>query len=476
MNRTICVATITATALLLTACGGGSGEPLQGGITSDYSSTAAPRHSYTPHDWYSHISVWGRGEDAAQVYIGGDLEPREPLRHFYAENGIRWFIGGSRDGVGVDRLVDYEHDLLTSDDTDPFGLSGDDFLPFIVQPALVYDADLDEPENLGIWSALNDSITLLNDALPPEYQVAWRGADDVSTVYSGEIVVRLETPATIRATCGENAVACAVNTINTLYDYTDSAVLYIPDDFDVSDFSYSRSVIVHELLHALGIVGHVDSIEFPDSIMGASGEYIPNLGHIISRIDREVLQIMYMSQRSDLYNDWGEWSDISHHLMGQSMDDALRFGVALFNGLPQPWVRGVAPDTDLADNSRLFGTATWNGVLFGYSGPSPLKGTASLEVQLASLTADDNEQDLRFRDIYYLNRFESDWSDDSDRWFHTRNIDYKVTVDGNEFQSIRGDEAEQGFVTGSFLGAEHEHMGGTVKRTDLVGAFGGSRE
>ena len=35
---------------------------------------------------------------------------------------------------------------------------------------------------------------------------------------------------------------------------------------------YPRKVIVHELLHALGIVGHVDSIEFPDSIMGTSGE------------------------------------------------------------------------------------------------------------------------------------------------------------------------------------------------------------
>ena len=92
----------------------------------------------------------------------------------------------------------------------------------------------------------------------------------------------------------------------------------MPDDFDASEYTYSRSVIVHELLHALGIWGHVDSVEFPDSIMGASGGYIPNLGHIISRIDREVLQIMYMIQETDIYNDWGEWSDTSFHLMAQS--------------------------------------------------------------------------------------------------------------------------------------------------------------
>ena len=103
-------------------------------------------------------------------------------------------------------------------------------------------------------------------------------------------------------------------------------------------------------------------------------------------IDREVLQIMYMHQRSDLYNDWGEWSDTSHHLMGQSEDGALNFGVALFNGLPQPWVRGIAPDTFLVDNSSLSGTATWNGALLGFSGPSPIAGDAALEVQLSTLT------------------------------------------------------------------------------------------
>ena len=254
-----------------------------------------------------------------------------------------------------------------------------------------------------------------------------------------------------------------------------AAVLYIPDDFDTSEYVYPRKVIVHELLHALGIVGHVDSIEFPDSIMGTSGEYIPNLGHIISKIDREVLQIMYMNKRSDLYNDWGEWSDTAFHLMGESEDGDVSFGVVLFNGLPQPWARGVKPDTDLADNEDLSGTATWTGSLLGFSGPSPLAGDAELEVDLDTLADDDSEQDLRFRDIYFVNRAESDTTDSSDRWFHTREIDYKVAVAGNWFENVKGDDYEQGLVVGSFLGAEHEHMAGTVKRTDMIAAFGGSR-
>ena len=381
-------------------------------------------------------------------------------------------MGASRDGVGVDRLVNYEHDLITRNETDPYGLSGDGFAPFIVQPYLHLDPDLLAPENEGILWALIDSILILNDALPPEFQIVIANTRATDIAYSGEIVVSLESATSISSTCGAGAVACARNSVNPIWDYTSSSVLYIPDDFDTSEYMFPRKVIVHELLHALGIQGHVDSVEFPDSIMGTSGEYIPNLGHVISRIDREVLQIMYMSQRTDLYNDWGEWSDTTFHLVGRTDDGILNFGVALFNGLPQPWVRGVLPDADLVDNRRLYGTAAWSGALLGYSGPSPIAGDAELQVRLSTLSNPDNEQDLRFRDIYFLNRFESE---SPDRWFHTRDIDYKVKVSGNGFQNVEGEGYEQGHVTGAFIGPEHQHMGGTLKRTDMVAAFGGTR-
>ena len=410
------------------------------------------------------------GDGTAEIHIGGDLEPRERLRHITTlPNGYRFFLGASRDGVGVERLKNYEQDLLTSDGTDPYNIAGNGFVPFSVQPKMYLDRDLLDSENSAIFSALIDSVNLLNDALPPEFQISMDGFD-TGVVYSGEIILRLETPASISAVCGTKAVACARNNISSILGRTTSSVVYIPDDFDTSDYFHSRSVIVHELLHALGIWGHVDSVEFPDSIMGGSGEYIPNPGHIISRIDREVLQIMYMSQRTDLYNDWGEWSDTSFHLMGRSEDNGVRFGVALFNGLPQPWVTGLAPDTFLKDNSRLYGTATWNGALLGFSGSSPIAGGARLRVGLATLSDPDNEQDLQFRDIYFINK----WTED-DKWFPTRNIDYKVNVFSNTFWNVTDDGYEQGLVVGQFLGAEHEHMGGTVKRTDMVAAFGGSR-
>ena len=80
----------------------------------------------------------------------------------------------------------------------------------------------------------------------------------------------------------------------------------------------------------------------------------------------------------------------------------------------------------------------------------------------------DAPQDLKFRDIYFLNRFESEGPD---RWFPTRNLDYKVDIARNQFLH----RSNEGLIRGVFLGLEYQGMAGTIKRTDLVGAFGATR-
>lgn len=467
---------IAVMCMAVAACSGGGGSSPQGhDTTQNYSGAAGERHSYTPYTTRSHAFLLHLDDETTEINLGGDVEPREPLRHVAtSDNGIHYLMGAVRDGAGVNRLENYEYDLRTQNGTDPFGLDGDGFFPFRAAPELYVNAYFLDDENTAIFAVLSDVVRSLNDALPPEFQIRFMGAreDDGETIYAypGEIVAILDTPSGVAENCGNDAAACANG--RTLGDHTSWAFLRVPDDLDVSEYMYPRALLAHELLHALGIWGHVDSIEFPDSILGTSGGYIPNLGYIISRIDREVLQIMYMNQRTDLYNDWGEWSDTTFHLAGRSEDGSLNFGVALFNGLPQPWIRGVFPDTDLADNRRLFGSATWNGNLLGYSGPSPIGGDVELQIRLSALSNPASEHDLRFRDIFFLNRLESE---SPDRWFHTRSIDYKINVLGNLFQNVDGLGYEQGLVAGSFLGPNHEHMGGTVKRTDMVGAFGGSR-
>ena len=453
---------LVVSAIALAGCGGESTrmaseipEP-----SHAYTPTAGTHHSYAP---YASPSYW-QLTLLGNIHIGGDIAPRERL-DLVAEmsSGVDIYMGASRDGVGVARLENYETDLLDAS-------IRNSFRPFTRAPLLYIDSDFYEPENLGIRLAVIDSLFLLNDALPPEFQMIFMGPSDASYAAAGEIIVSLDDPETISARCGETALACALPGFNR-------AFVRIPNDLDTGEYIFPRSVIVHELLHALGIRGHVDSIEFPDSIMGTAGEYIPNGRHIISKIDREVLQIMYMSQLTSVYNDWGEWSDTSFHLMGQSEDEEMQFGVALFNGLPQPWAHGVFPETFLDEGSAvLSGSVTWDGNFVGFSGPSPLFGFVEFEVDMATVTDYGSEHDLRFRDIFYVSRLENqDFSAESDRWFTTPDIDYKVTIVGNLFSNVIGDDYEDGWIDGAFMGAEHEHMAGTVKRTDMIGAFGGSR-
>ena len=75
---------------------------------------------------------------------------------------------------------------MTQDGADPDGLSGDGFEPFTVQPSLYLDPDLLAPENAEILRALYDSIRILNDALPPEFQIVTRGTRATGIANWGE--------------------------------------------------------------------------------------------------------------------------------------------------------------------------------------------------------------------------------------------------------------------------------------------------
>ena len=124
MNRLIGVAALSGL-LVLGACGGGGDGPVvsEAQLGLDYSNTAEERHS-TAYETGSYAYTVERGDAATLVYIGGDLEPRENLTHVWTDNGIRYFMGASRDGVGVDRLQDYEKDLTTQAGTIHSGWRG----------------------------------------------------------------------------------------------------------------------------------------------------------------------------------------------------------------------------------------------------------------------------------------------------------------------------------------------------------------
>ncbi len=443
--------------LLLSACGGGTSVPL-----------VEDPELEQPHDYsrpgyvrptYPYLTGSTRGVGINSVLIGLDAEPKDRIGALFpssATNGLEVSMGPSRDGVGLGRLLDYRISL------------GEPPTPFKVRPRIWFE---DVP-GCGFeciprsYQLLYLGVAVLNDVLPPEFQIELAGTFSSSYEYNrlynreGNIAVLLGTESQVDLYCGITAAACASMKRFTATDHMFASRVILPEEIETMGEQAAMTLIMHELLHALGIRSHVNSIQFPDSIMGTSGDFFPSIPFVLHRIDAEFLQSIYMSQNTNNYNHWGDWSDTALHLVGRYEDGMVNFGTALFNGLPQPWARGVMPDTDLKDNSLLRGSATWKGPLLGFSGVSPIMGGASLRVNLRTLKGD-----LEFRNIIFANRL------DAVSYFPVRNIDYDVEIASNGFWNTSG----EGFVTGSFMGPKHEGMGGTVKRTDLVGAFGGKR-
>ena len=222
----------------------------------------------------------------------------------------------------------------------------------------------------------------------------------------------------------------------------------------------AQSLVAHEILHSLGMDGHVSTI---DSIMHPN--YIPSgLHSILHPLDREGLQALYGHlEPGDTLLDFGPWQSTSTHIAGNGPH--ANFGVALRNGYSEPWAHGPAPATDLADNRALLGTVIWDGALVGFSGHQSVTGDALISVDLTVLNDPLPELDgsAVFTDLEYREGGTM-WGDGD--------LGYTINVSGNFIRSTGGDD---GVLHGRFYGLNHEGAAGTLERSDLTAAFGASR-
>ena len=251
--------------------------------------------------------------------------------------------------------------------------------------------------------------------------------------------------------------------------------------------------IARTLLQGLGLATAVDAASFPDSILNLTDTrqrrvdlpdgryfrfnervYVP--GHVLYPIDREALLAAYGPlQPGTLPEDLsaeslGAWSDASFHLRGRLDGGGGRvtFGVASRNGLAQPWASGLAPYRNLADNSALSGTVTWNGALLGIARTGEtVAGASRLAVDLATL-----DGQLDFTGLEQWSAGAAPGTAGTGTKWGDGDLGYTVIVDGNGFTETGGDHGE---VTGVFFGGSHQGMGGVVERNDLAAGFGGKR-
>ena len=236
---------------------------------------------------------------------------------------------------------------------------------------------------------------------------------------------------------------------------------------------YVHRMTMSGLLRALGLLRRVDADEFPDSFVRDTSR--PRVWHL-PVIDGDALFAAYDrltpgTRPEDLSAEsLGPWDRTSFHLRGDLdlAEGDASFGVALRNGLARPWAKGTGPLSDLEDNSALFGTASWNGALLGFTpAAETVSGDARLTVELRTMDAE-----LEFSRLEHWGVEEAPGAAGRGTTWGDGDLEYSVEIRGNSFHRTGGDD---GAVAGAFFGAAHEAMGGVLERSDLAAGFGGVR-
>ena len=236
---------------------------------------------------------------------------------------------------------------------------------------------------------------------------------------------------------------------------------------------YVPRLTITGLLRALGLLRRVDADEFPDSFLRTG--FPPPIRHLPG-IDGDALLAAYDrlspgTLPEDLTPEsLGPWDDTSFHLRGdlEVAGGEGAFGVAFRNGFARPWAAGTAPLAPLADNTALFGSASWNGALLGVTpAAEAVAGDARLTVELRTLDAE-----LAFTGLERWGVEEAPGGAGSGTSWGDGDLEYAVAIRGNSFHRTGGDDGE---VAGAFFGPAHEAMGGVLERSDLSAGFGGVR-
>ncbi|MCY4547138.1 MAG: hypothetical protein OXC28_02115 [Defluviicoccus sp.] len=242
-------------------------------------------------------------------------------------------------------------------------------------------------------------------------------------------------------------------------------------------------VIARELMRVMGLnygtpMAHINSIlAIPDSTIPKQQD-IPQPVSILYPADREALRALYsgLDDRTDLQN-FGPWEDTSMHIVG--VGEHAVFGVRRSdNGYSEPWAYGCRPLTDLADNTAISGTVTWNGSLVGFTTTErTITGDAAISVDVDTLSDDTL---VGTADFTSLETFpagaEPGHAGTGLRWGDGE-LTYSIAVRGNTFWRTSFEQGDDGGgLTGVFVGEKHEGATGTLVRTDLTAAFGATRQ
>ncbi len=501
MRRITCVAAVVA-ALSLVACGGGggsdspatgSGQPTTGFRDEP---TNVPLANVAP--WpvkRAHYGIWALPNLSAADAL------HMPVYHDHDGDGRRLFVGidqgqdrGSRlgvigargsteirygkrnDGAGRGAVAGFLDQasaggvwrFSTPPEVRIIGAASPDEIDWVIRTVQLLNASLPESARLRVGARLPGFSLYDNVGYDGHYQVS--GAELRNTIHVEFVSARQFRHDAFTAGIAHYLPDGAYIQFNR-----DGQAIGDTLQFGVEN-EHDRSAVVtlaHEFMHALGVRDHPRILPGFVHIMPTfnGGHYTETHGErqphsILYPLDREALRALY--SRLDIGDDpadLGPWSSSSTHLAGYGQH--ADFGVALRNGYAEPWAYGYEPDTTLANNRSLAGSATWTGALLGFSGRSPVAGDAEIGVTLATMTGRAD-----FTSLETWAAGAAPGAEGSGTTWLDGDLGYTIAVRGNTFRETGGDD---GRLTGIFTGAGHEGAAGTLERSDLTAAFGASR-
>lgn len=228
------------------------------------------------------------------------------------------------------------------------------------------------------------------------------------------------------------------------------------------------NVLLHEMLHTMGLYGHLDPRTFPDTIMTATvtdDVYLPPfdgltllMGYTQLRPNASVAEIAA--------TDLGPWAENTPALLGSIEACGCTFGADLIGGHAVSWIAGE-PSGMFVQDLGPTGTATWVGKMVGWTtGQEAVWSDMNLDVSLDSFNGTYLDGQVAFNNISF---YESGarWDDGE--------LAYDIFVDGGSPYFTSRLDNPDGYVFGAFAGTNLEGAVGTLEHPELTGAFGGER-